>query len=65
MSTGPSVAFLESRGDVSGAEALQTAPVFLSTVQSRCAYALIVLQIQQNSRKGCSHFWFLHQQDND
>ena len=65
MATGPSVTFLESHEDMSGAEALQTASVFLSTVQSCCAYALTVLQIQQNSRRGCRHFWFLHQEDND
>lgn len=64
MTTGTSVTFLECHGNVSSAEGLQTAPFFLSTVQSHCVYALIVLQIQQNSRRGFSHFWFLHQQDN-
>ncbi|KAM6438805.1 alpha-2-macroglobulin-like protein 1 [Rhynochetos jubatus] len=61
---GPSVTFLESHGDVSGAEGVQTDPVFLSTIVSCCAYALNVWHIQQNSRRGCSHCWFLHQQEN-
>lgn len=64
MTTEISVTFLERRGDVSGAGTLQTLPVSFSTILSCCAYALIVLQIQQNSRRVCSQFWFFYQQDN-
>lgn len=63
MTIGIPVTFLERRGDVSGAETLETLSVSFSTILSCCAYALIALQIQQNSRRVCSQFWFFYQQD--